>query len=168
METTKITTLTVIGVIAMAISLTVTQIFLRKAKSKSENDGKINLAYSVLFLCWVISFSLINMKSISILSECIDTIYKSDSANYSAEIAKTSVLFIGLTNFWLILLYFITQACSLIIAGQRTDLNEIQNNHYTYFLMKGIVLIGFIYCLLPVIEMLFRAFLPNIDIPYYR
>lgn len=168
MDTTKIITLTVIGIIAMAISLTVTQLFLRKAKSKSENEGKINLAFGILFLGWVITFSLLNVKSISIMSEYIDTVYKTNSTNHLADIATTSVLFIGLTNVWLTLWYFITQAFSLLIAGKRTDVNEIENNHYTYFLMKGIVFIGFIYCLMPVFEMLLRTFLPTIEIPYYR
>jgi large-conductance mechanosensitive channel len=168
MDTTKIITLTVIGIIAMAISLTVTQLFLRKAKTKSENEGKINLAYGILFLGWVISFLLLNVKSISIMSEYIDTIFKTNSANHLADITKTSVLFVGLTNVWLILWYFITQAFSLLIGGKRTDINEVENNHYTYFLMKGIVFIGFIYCLMPVFEILLRTFLPNIEIPYYR
>ena len=168
MDTTKIITLTIIGIIAMAISLTITQLFLRKAKTKSENEGKINLAFGILFLGWVISFSLLNVKSISIMSEYIDMVYKTNSANHLADIAKTSVLFIGLTNVWLILWYFITQAFSLLIAGKRTDVNEIENNHYTYFLMKGIVFIGFVCCLMPVFEMLLRTFLPTIEIPYYR
>lgn len=168
MDTTKIITLTVIGIIAIAISLTITQLFLRKAKSKLENEEKINLAYGILFLGWVISFSLLNVKSISIMSEYVDTVFKTNSANHLAEISKTSVLFIGLTNFWLILWYLITKAFSILIAGKRTDVNEIENNHYTYFLMKGVVFIGFVYCLMPVFEMLLRTFLPTIEIPYYR
>ncbi|MEC5395924.1 hypothetical protein [Bergeyella sp. RCAD1439] len=168
MDTTKIITLTVIGIIAIAISLTITQLFLRKAKSKLENEEKINLAYGILFLGWVISFSLLNVKSISIMSEYVDTLYKTNSANHLADISKTSVLFIGLTNFWLILWYLITKAFSILIAGKRTDVNEIENNHYTYFLMKGVVFIGFVYCLMPVFEMLLRTFLPTIEIPYYR
>lgn len=168
MDTTKIITLTVIGIIAIAISLTITQLFLRTAKLKSENEGKINLAYGILFLGWVISFSLLNVKSISIMSEYVDTLYKTNSANHLADISKTSVLFIGLTNFWLILWYLITKAFSILIAGKRTDVNEIENNHYAYFLMKGVVFIGFVYCLMPVFEMLLRTFLPTIEIPYYR
>ncbi|MFV0163095.1 hypothetical protein OBK04_05445 [Empedobacter falsenii] len=168
MDTTKIITLTVIGIIAIAISLTITQLFLRKAKSKLENEEKINLAYGILFLGWVISFSLLNVKFISIMSEYVDTLYKTNSANHLADISKTSVLFIGLTNFWLILWYLITKAFSILIAGKRTDVNEIENNHYTYFLMKGVVFIGFVYCLMPVFEMLLRTFLPTIEIPYYR
>lgn len=168
MDTTKIITLSVIGIIAIAVSLTITQLFLRTAKLKSEKEGKINLAYGILFLGWVISFSLLNVKSISIMSEYVDTVFKTNSANHLAEISKTSVLFIGLTNFWLILWYLITKAFSILIAGKRTDVNEIENNHYTYFLMKGIAFIGFVYCLMPVFEMLLRTFLPTIEIPYYR
>ena len=168
MEPKKIITLAVFCIIAISILLTVTQLFLRKAKSKSENEGKINLAFSILFLGWVICFSLLNFKSISIMSEYVDAVYKISSNNYLADIANTSVLFIGITNVWLILLYFITQSFSLLIAGKRTDSNEIANNHYTYFLMKGIVFICFVYCLMPVFELILRTFLPNIDIPYYR
>lgn len=168
MDTTQIVTLTVIGIIAMAISLTVTQLFLRKAKAKSENEGKINIAYSILFLGWVISLSLLNMKSISIMNEYYDTVYKMNSAYHLAEIAKVSVFFIGLTNIWLVLWNFITQAFSQLIAGKRTDVKEIETNHYTYFLMKGMVYISFIYCIMPVFEMLLRMFLPNIEVPYYR
>lgn len=168
MDTTKIITLSVIGIIAIAVSLTITQLFLRTAKLKSEKEEKINLAYGILFLGWVISFSLLNVKSISIMSEYVDTVFKTNSANHLAEISKTSVLFIGLTNFWLILWYLITKAFSILIAGKRTDVNEIENNHYTYFLMKGVVFIGFVYCLMPVFEMLLRTFLPTIEIPYYR
>jgi len=168
MDTTKIPMLTIIGIVAIVMSLTVTQLFLRKAKSKSENEGKINLAYSILFLGWVMPFSLLNLKFISIMSEYIDIVYKINSASHSTDIANASVLFIGITNVWLIFMYFITQAFSLLIAGKRTDANEMANNHYTYFLMKGIVFISFVYCLMPVFEMLLRMFLPTIEIPYYR
>lgn len=168
MDTTKMITLTVIGIIAISISLTVTQLFLRKAKIKSENEGELNLAFGILFLGWVISFSLLNLKATSIMNEYIDMVYKSNSSNHLADIAKTSVLFIGLTNVWLILWYFITQAFSLLSAGKRTDVNEIENNHYPYFLIKGILFISFIYCTMPVFEMLLRIFLPTIEIPFYR
>lgn len=168
MDTTKIITLTVIGIVAIAISLTIVQLFLRKEKSRSETDGKINPAYGVLFITWVATYTLLNSRSISILNEYIDTIYKTSSANPLFDIAKTSVFFIGLTNVWLILWHFIVKAFSILFAGKRNNANEIKSNHYVYFLMKAVVFIGFIYCLMPVFEMLLRYFLPSIEIPYYR
>jgi hypothetical protein len=168
MDLTKTITLTSVGIITFAISLTVTQLFIRKEKSKSENEGKILLAYGILFSGWVISFSMLNFKMLSVLNEFADTIYTVNSGNPILEIVKTSVLFIGLSNTWLILWYFITKSLSLLFTGKRNDATEIESNNYVYFILKSIVFIGFVYTLMPVFESVLRAFFPNIEIPYYR
>jgi len=168
MDITKTITLTSVGIIAYAISLTITQLLIRKEKAKSESEGKIILAYGILFSSWVISFSMLNFKTLSILNEFADTIYKVNSEKPLLEIVKTSVLFIGLTNTWLILWYFITKALSLLFTGIRNDATEIESNNYVYFILKSIVFIGFVYTLMPVFESVLRAFFPNIEIPFYR
>ncbi len=168
MDTTKIITLTAIGIIAFAISLTVTQLLIRKEKSKSEREGKILLAYGILFSSWVVSFSILNFKTLSILNEFSDTIYKVNTGNPLLEIVKTSVLLIGLTNTWLVLWYYIAKALSLLFTGKRKDATEIESNNYVYFILKGVVFIGFVYSLMPVFEEVLRTFFPNIEVPYYR
>lgn len=168
MNTTKIITLTVISIVALAISLTLTQVFLRKQKLKSQTEGKIRISYAILFTSWVVSFSMLNVKSLSIMNEYLDIVGKNDSANTLVETLKTSVLFIGLTNVWLIILYYIAKSFSLIFIGKRNDSNEIENNNYSYFLMKGMLAISFIFCLMPVFELILRAFFPSIEIPFYR
>lgn len=168
MDITKTITLTSVGIIAFAISLTVTQLFIRKEKSKSENEGKILLAYGILFSSWVISFAMLNLKTLSVLNEFADTVYKVSTENPLLEIIKTSVLFIGLSNTWLILWYYITKALSLLFTEKRNDANEIESNNYVYFILKGIVFIGFVYTLMPVFESVLRTFFPNIEIPFYR
>jgi len=168
MDLTKTITLTSVGIIAFAISLTVTQLLIRKEKSKSEIEGKIILSYGILFSSLVVSFSLLNFKTLSILNEFADTIYKLDNMNPLLEITTTSVLFIGLTNTWLILWYFIAKALSVLFIGNRLEVYEIENNNYVYFVLKGIVFIGFVYSLMPVFDLVLRTFIPNIEIPYYR
>jgi hypothetical protein len=168
MDLTKTITLTSVGIITFAISLTVTQLFIRKEKSKSENEGKILLAYGILFSGWVISISMLNFKMLSVLNEFADTFYTVNSGNPILEIVKTSVLFIGLLNTWLILWYFITKSLSLLFTGKRNDATEIESNNYVYFILKSIVFIGIVYSLMPVFESVLRAFFPNIEIPYYR
>lgn len=168
MDLTKTITLTSVGIITFAISLTVTQLFIRKEKSKSENEGKILLAYGILFSGWVISISMLNFKMLSVLNEFADTLYTVNSGNPILEIVKTSVLFIGLSNTWLILWYFITKSLSLLFTGKRNDATEIESNNYVYFILKIIVFIGIVYSLMPVFESVLRAFFPNIEIPYYR
>jgi hypothetical protein len=168
MDITKTIALTSVGIIAFAISLSVTQLLIRKEKKKSENEGKILLAYGVLFSSWVICFSLLNFKTLSILNEFVDTIYRVNTTNPLTEITKTSVLFIGLTNTWLIIWYYITKVFSLLFAGKRNEVNEIECNNYGYFVLKGIVFIGFVYSIMPVFEIVLRTFFPNIEIPFYR
>jgi hypothetical protein len=111
---------------------------------------------------------MLNFKTLSVLNEVADTIYKVNSGNPILEIVETSVLFIGLSNTWLILWYFITKALSLLFTGKRNDSTEIESNNYVYFILKSIVFIGIVYSLMPVFESVLRAFLPNIEIPYYR
>jgi len=168
MDITKTITLTSVGIISYAILLTITQLFFRKEKAKSESEGKIRLAYGILFSSWIFSFSMLNFKTLSILSEFVDTIYKVNSGKSLSEIIKTSVLFIGLTNTWLILWYFITKTLSLLFTGKRNDATEIESNNYVYFILKSIVFMGLIYTLMPVFESVLRVFLPIIEIPFYR
>jgi|688.fasta_scaffold499736_2 hypothetical protein len=168
MDITKTITLTSVGIIAFAISLTITQLLIRKEKSKSEREGKILLAYGFLFSSWVICFSLLNFKTLSILNEIVDTVYKVNTLNPLIEIIKTSILFIGLTNTWLILWYYTTKTFSVLFTGKRNDVNEVESDNYVYFVLKGIVFIGFVYSLMPIFEMMLRTFFPNIELPYYR
>lgn len=168
MDITKTITLTSVGIIAFAISLTISQLLIRKEKSKSEREGKILLAYGFLFSSWVICFSLLNFKTLSILNEIVDTVYKVNTLNPLIEIIKTSILFIGLTNTWLILWYYTTKTFSVLFTGKRNDVNEVESDNYVYFVLKGIVFIGFVYSLMPIFEMILRTFFPNIELPYYR
>lgn len=168
MDIKKIITLSIIGIIAFAISLVVTKWFIRKERLKSEESGKILLAYGVLFSSWVISFSILNLKMLSTMDEFIDIIIKINNENPILVIAKTSILLIGITNVWLVFSHFITKALSILIASKRIDVIEIETNNFVYFVLKGIVFIGSVYSLMPVFESILRTILPNIEIPYYR
>ena len=168
METNKIIILAIIGIVSFAVSLTVVQLFIRKRKLKSEVSKETNLSYSVLFLTWVISFTILNFKLISMLNEFIDLVHKTNSQNPIQEIVKTSILFIGLANVWLIIWNSIANAFSLIFIGKKDSMNEIANNNYAYFLMKGTLAVSFVYCSMPIFEIALKHFLPNIEIPFYH
>lgn len=168
MNTGKITTLFLIGLIALAISVTMTQLLTRKEKIKAGNDGKINMAYAILFSSWIIALAMLNFKAVTTLDEFSDLVRKINPEKALTEILKTGVLFIGLTNTWLAIQYYITKVFLWIFTGNRNDSNEVENNNYTYFLMRGVLMVGFIYALMPVFEKLLRLFFPDIEIPFYR
>ncbi|MCC6448483.1 MAG: hypothetical protein IT215_07345 [Chitinophagaceae bacterium] len=167
MEIKKTIVLVIIGVLSIIISLTVTQLFLKKEKLSSEKDEKINLSYGILFSTWIISFSLLNFKSISILNEFITIIIRIKTVDFNMQIFKTSVLFIGILNFWLILCFYTVEVLSTLYLGKRKNNNEIINNNYSYFIIKGLLNLSLIYCLMPIFELFLKAFFP-IETPFYR
>jgi hypothetical protein len=168
METTKTITLLCTGVIAVTISLTLTRFFLRKEKISSEKEGKIILSYGILFTSWVLGFSLLNLKTISVLNDYFDMVYKVNSSSSLIEISKTCILFIGLTNLWLVFWYYVAKVLSIIFLGQRDSINEIDSNNYVYFIIKGAIFISFIYILIPIFENTLRTFFPVVLIPIYH
>lgn len=168
METTKTITLLCTGVIAVTISLTLTRLLIRKEKISSEKEGKIILSYGILFTSWVLGFSLLNLKTISVLNEYFDMVYKVYSSNHLIEISKTGILFIGLTNLWLVFWHYVTKVLSLLFLGRRDSQNEMESNNYVYFLVNGTIFISFIYILMPIFENALRTFFPELEIPFYR
>lgn len=168
MNTTKTITLTIAGIIALGIMLTLVQFLLRKVRSKSEADFRIKPAYGVWFGCLFIADCLITERIVTFLSEAIDNILKMALPNTAFEIAKITSLYIGFGVIWFLLWYFITKVFSAIIAGNRNELEEMELNNTYYFLIRGLVVIGFIFCLSPVLDTVFRMVMPNIQLPFYH
>ncbi|MBS0646256.1 MAG: hypothetical protein JSR97_06660 [Verrucomicrobia bacterium] len=168
MNTSKTVTLTIVGIVAIVIMLLVIQLLLRKLKTKSEQEGRLKNSYGVWFATLFIAATITMGRTITILGEAIDNIYKNISTNITSEVAKTASLFIGLSAFWFIVWYFVANLLSVTILGNRKDQNEIETDNVSYFLIKGILIIGFMFCLLPVFEIILRTFMPNVQIPFYH
>lgn len=169
MDITKTILLVSVTIIAFAVSLTVTQLFIKKEKTISENEGKLKLSFAVYISTWVILFSILNLKMIGLVEEFIDSLYKiNTNKNPLMEAIKTSAIMISITNVWLVLWYYAGHVFSLILMGKRKPLNELENDNYSYFIIKGIVIISFMSLLMPFFEKLLRMFLPQIEIPFYH
>jgi hypothetical protein len=168
MNTSKTIILTIAVLVALAILIMTLQLLSRKTKNKNSEDGKLKLAFGLWFATLFLSGSLLMSRVISVFSETIDNIYKISPANSLFENFKMGSLFIGLGIVWLLLWYFIVNILSIIVMGKRNEVKEIETDNYSYFLVKGTLLIGFTSCLLPVFEIILRAFMPNIQIPFYH
>lgn len=168
MNTSKAITLTIICILAIIIMLLVIQLILRKLKSKSEYEGRLKNSYGVWFATLFVAATITIAKTIAILTEAIDNIYKNFTTNIIGEVAKMTSLFIGLSAFWFIFWYFIANILAITILGNRKDQNEIEMDNVSYFLIKGILIISFILCLSPAFEIILRAFMPSIQTPFYH
>jgi hypothetical protein len=168
MNISKTIILTIAAFFALALLQVITQLLLRKVKAVNADEGKLKLSYAVLFATLFLSGSLIAVKAVSVFSEAIDNIYKINPGNSLLECFKIGSLFIGLSLVWLILWHFIVKAMSVIINGKRNDVKEIESDNYSFFLVRGILLVGFTICFLPVFEIILRSFMPNVQLPFYH
>ena len=168
MNTSKTVTLTIVGIVAIVIMLLVIQLLIRNLKAKPEQEGRLKTSYGIWFTTLFVAATITMGKTITVLSEAIDNIYKNISTNIIGEVAKTASLFIGLSALWFIVWYFIANLLSVTILGNRKDQNEIEADNVSYFLVKGVLIIGFILCLLPVFEKILRTFMPIVQIPFYH
>ena len=168
MNASKTITLAIAGLLAVAFSLFLVQLIVRKVKSRSEDDGKLKLSYGIWFSTLLLAISLVQAKTMEVLGEAIDQIYKIDNAIVQKESAKSIALFIGLGAAWFILWLFISNLLAVVFVGKRKALKELEGDNWSYFLIKGVMTIGFIICLQPVFESLLRTFMPSIGLPFYH
>lgn len=168
MNTSKTITLAIAGLVAIAIVLLVIQLLLKKMKLKSEIDGRLKLSYGIWFVTLFIAASIVNSKSISILSEAMDNIYKMNTQKILTESIKAISLFIGLSVVWFVIGVYVANFLVVIIVGKRKDSNEMEADNYSYFIIKGFLVIGIVFSLLPIFETLLRAFITSVQLPFYH
>jgi hypothetical protein len=168
MNTSKTIILVIATFVALAILIMIIQLLLRKVQNKNSEAGKTKLSYGIWFAGLFLSGSLIIANTISFFAEAVDNIYKIYPSNAGIESFKTGSLFIGLSIGWLILWYFIVNILSILVIGKRNEVKEVETDNYSFFLVRGIILIGFAICLLPIFAIILRALMPSVQTPFYH
>jgi hypothetical protein len=168
MNPIKTMTLTLTAIITIAMMLTVIQFVLRKLKPRSEADSRIKSAYGIWFGCLLTAAFLISAKAILFLEEAVDNVSKIATTNLFFEIVKTSALYIGLSSVWLLLCLFIAKVLTIVMLGVRQETEEMELNNTCYFLIRGLAVNGLVFCLGPVLDIVFRMVMPNVPLPFYH
>jgi hypothetical protein len=168
MNTNKTLCLTLAGIIAIAITLLIIQLLTKKVRQKATAEGRYKISFAIWFCALFICASIIMQKVMFILNEALDNIYKLNSTAQFTNILKTGSLLLGFGATWLVIWYSVTNILSIVIVGKRLDGIEMEADNNGYFLIKGILLIGFILILSPIFEDVLRAFIPNIETPFYH
>lgn len=168
MNTSKTLALTLSALVAVSVMLLLIQSLTRKLKITAIHDGRFRNAFGVWFslLLTGATFNIYGMMNI--LTESIDSIYKSNPVHVTAEVVKTASLFIGFSAGWFLGWYFVSGVLSTTILGKRKDAVEMELNNISFFLIKGIIMVVLILCLSPAFEDLLRIFMPELTAPFYH
>ncbi|MEI6697020.1 MAG: hypothetical protein WCO13_13250 [Bacteroidota bacterium] len=168
MNTTNEILLVSFCITSVAMGLFIIQLLLRKLKPKSELGNKIKISYGAWVFFLFTALSINTAKTLDLLGEAFDLITKSNTENTLLNIFQTSSIFIGLNILWFVIWLSISNVLSIILIGKRNVSKEMENNNISYFLIRGVILIGIIISFLTLYESLLRAFLPTINAPFYH
>ena len=168
MNITKTITLTIAGILMIAMLLSIIQLLLRKLKTDAETDFKWKSSYGIWFTGLFAAATIIISRTIVFLSEAIDNIIKIGSPHQFLEITQISSLYIGLSIAWYLLWYYIAKVFAVIVMGRKNELEEMGLNNVHYFLIRATIFIGIIFSFSFILDLLFRFFMPNIPVPFYH
>jgi hypothetical protein len=165
MNISQTLTLFITGLISIALLLLALQIKFTKI-SQNDEDGKLKSSFSIWVGAIFIASSLMISKMLTNLNDALN-IYKSfDSSIIS--VLKTSSIFLGLSAIWMVILIFIIKILSTLIFEDRKEKQEMENDNYSYFILKSLLLVGSTFALIPAFENLLKLFLPIIQTPFYH
>lgn len=157
------------SIIVSLILLVIITYFLTKSfKSKINGDGKLKLSFSIWYATIFLSGASIISCMIDVILEVIDNLIKIQPANFNIELIKGISLIIGVSFGWFILWFFVVKFLSRIIPIKVDEYEEMEDDNYSYFVLKGAILIGIILSLSSVLSLILRMFIPNVEIPFYH
>jgi len=137
-----------------------------KKTAKINDDGKLKISFSIWAGMIFSSSSLILCKMLIILNEAVNIYKNFDTPIIS--ILKTASIFLGLSAIWIIILLFLINFLSKLLFEDMNEQQEMENDNFTYFILKSLILLGSTIGLFPAFESLLNLFLPIVQTPFYH
>lgn len=157
------------AIIATALMTILIQFLAKKSSIKVENDNKTNTSYSIWFTSIMITFFIYLKVAIEMVENSIEMIiYSKSTENAFIEVIQKISILIGFTFIFTFLSYYIVHNILKLTTGNRIDSIEIQKENYSYFILKGLILIAFVFSLITIFEHFLKWFMPTIETPFYH
>lgn len=158
-----------VAVVAIALMIMAIQFFTKKLNIKPETDEKINISYAIWSTSIFVAFFMFLKVALEQTENAIEVIiYSKTIDNTFLEVMQRIAIFNGFTFFFTFLSYYVVNAIFKLSLGNRIDSYEIDKNNIGYFIIKGTVLILFVFSLLTIFEHFLRWFAPVVETPFYH
>jgi len=162
--------------ITISVSVTLTFLLLvfiiyfltRKFKSKLNNDGRLKISYGIWYGALFLSGADIISTVINAVIEIIDNLIKINPTGFNLQLVKSISLIIGIGFIWFILWFFVVQFMTIALRLKTDEHQEMEDDNFSYFLIKSSILVGIIFSLSSLLMVILRAVIPNVEIPFYH
>lgn len=168
MNNLKFIIASLIILIGIMLFLTMLNVILRKFKAKYNEEGNINLSFGIWFSTLFIACTLILEKTFFKTTESVEILLRLNTLDVYLDIGKAIGLLLGLAILWFFFWYFISHFLIKIVIREANDEAQMASNNYSYFLIKGIALIGMLVSASDLLTMILNLCVPSIEIPLFN
>lgn len=168
MNTLKLFTLPITILVSFILLLLIIHLVLKPFKARLDEEGKLKLSYGIWFASLFLSGANIITSIIRVGQEAADNIYKMQPKQMLVILIKSISSVVGLGFLWLLIWFFAVKFLTRIIVFKGNDEQEMSANNYGYFIVKGVILLGVVFSLSSILELVLRIAVPTIEIPFYH
>lgn len=159
----------VVAIFATVLMLMAIQFLSKKLNIKQEKEEKTSVSYAVWLTSIMVSFFIFLKVALDLIENSIEVIIYSKSIDDTfITVIQKIATFTGFTFIFTFLSYYIVHNLLKILTGSRLDAIEMEKENLSYFLIKGITLILFVYSIVDISEHFLRWFMPTIETPFYH
>jgi len=158
-----------VAIVSTGLMLLALQFFAKKLKLKRNDDTQVNISYAIWFISICFSFFTFLKVALEQTENAIEVIiYSRTIEDTFLEVMQRIVIFTGFSFVFTFTSYFIVDGLFKITNGNNDDAIEIERNNYPHFIMKGIVLLMFVFSLISIFEHFLRWFAPSTSMPFFH
>lgn len=158
-----------VAIVATALMMMIIQFLTKRLKVKPEDDDKMNVSYALWVTAIFIPFFMFLKVALEQTENAIEIIiYSKTIDNTFIAVMQKIAIYSGFTFLFTFLAYYIVHNILKLVMGNRTDSLEIEQNNTGYFIIKGIVLVLFVFSLITIFEHFLHWFAPVVETPFYH
>lgn len=168
MNTLKLIAISCSIILILILLFGICYLLTKKFKARINTDGKVKLSFSIWFGAIFLAGANIVNLTLNMVFEIIDNLIKIQSNDFSLELIKGIFSVIGVGFVWFLLWFFVVKFLTKFLPFELNEIEEMEEDNYGYFIIKGVIFLSIIFSLSPVLSLLLRTFIPNIQIPFYH
>jgi hypothetical protein len=159
----------IVAIVSIVIMYQLIQLLAKRKNIKSENGDKRSIAYTVWFSSLLIAFALYLKVALQQIENSIQfLIYSDEVQNTFLIVVEKIAIFTCFTFIATFIASYIVNFITKISFNNLDDRREIENENYSYFILKGVTIILFVLITLPIFEHFLMWFLPKVETPFYK
>lgn len=168
MNSIKLITIAVTVILSFSLLTLILYLLTRKFKSKLNSDGKLKISFALWYAAIFISGTSTIFEIINAVFEVVDNLININPADLTFQLIKSNALIIGVGFLWLLTWFFAIKLLIKMIQFKTDEHQEMEDDNYSYFLIKAAMLIGVIFSMSSLLNLILKTLIPNIEIPFYH